>query len=77
MAQADFFCAVQADSLALVDSVDINLCCARSLETSPQLQCLSSVVSVSQYLGQMKCNRRFVVNFGHCWKRDVKSCTIK
>ena len=25
----------------------------------------------------MKCNVRFVVNFGHCWKRDVKSCTIK
>ena len=77
MAQADFFCAVQADSLTLVDSVDINLCCERSLETSSQLRCLSLVVSVSQYLGKMKCNIRFVVNFGHCWKRDVKSCAIK
>ena len=64
MAQADFFCAVQADSLALIDSVDINLCCEHSLETSSQLRCLSLVVSVSQYFGKMKCNRRFVVNFG-------------
>lgn len=75
MAQAYFFCAVQGDSLALVGSVDI-ICFECSLETFPQSRCLSLVVSVSQYLGKMKCNRRFVVNFGHCWKRDVKSCTI-
>lgn len=71
------FCAVQGDFLALVGAVDINLCCERSLETSSQLRCLSLVVSVSQHLGKMKCNVRCVVNFGHCWKRDVKSCTIK